>query len=110
MKHPFPIYTSRWGHYDHHEIEWTPDGWSFPTFITESANRAEPDGRPAVVETLEHECVGYPKVTEFVLEELWEMRRDGELSEERLGAALAKLAEWISDCERSKPAIEGIIG
>lgn len=109
MKHPFPVYTSRWGHEDHHTIEWTETGWSFPTFITESGNRAGPGGRPAVIDTLEHDCVGYPVQTSFVLEHLWQMRRDGEISEERLGVALSKLAEWISACEGAKPSIEGII-
>ena len=107
------------------ELAFLPDriGYSFPVFVrkrrrtvnyrivcTETCWRVnDGDDRDGLMEILSNEDVSYPITVEAMLENI-RGAAEGGITKKDIQDALLKIAEWISACEKSRPAIEKIIG
>lgn len=100
------IYGRRWQHRDTFHVTRTADGWAFRYMgVKKQGGRdARVGGAPGtgLCELLDRETINYPEELPGYFEYLWESGADG-LDQAGVQAALADLAEWISECEARSP-------
>ena len=93
------IYSRRWGHKDRYSVMRTIEGWSVTMHQERVGNR---EGE-ALIKTLEHDFINYPKNLDMFMLHLWNRADRDEMDVEEMGAHLQSIAEWINLCEQSTP-------
>lgn len=104
------IYTRRWGHYDTYKVIRTEEGWNFKGLMTANTGECDKSCSPHLCNSLDHDCVCYPKQIGEFMEYLWNQAAEG-LTEDEVRESIDMVGEWISSCEMNTPRgiFEGLI-
>lgn len=101
----FPVYTNRWGHEDIYKVKRIYNGW----YVTNIGIRGycTPNGegigeaRGGFIANFNQDYVQYPKSFHYIIETLWELADDTEMSIDELQEKLLDVARLISETEKT---------
>ncbi len=101
----FPIYTNRWGHEDVYKVIRTYNGWSVANIgisgVCDTYGKGLNDSRGGFVANFNQDYVQYPESFHFMINRLWELADESEMSIEELQAKLLNIANLISEVEKT---------
>lgn len=97
----FSVYSRRWGHNDCYQLKRNVDGW-YISFLSHNG-QCDCSGNPYLYKNLEHDFISYPLDLHSYISSIWSHAENGE-SFDVIQCKLKKVANWVSNCERSAPA------
>jgi len=98
----FSVYTKRWGHEDKYSMKRTKTGWTVSHFgIQGDCNK---EGFPYLFKNLDQDFVSYPRDLGSYVWSIWETAERG-LTKAEVQALITQVANWVSQCERTKPKV-----
>ncbi len=97
----FRVFSNRWGRDDTYKVKRTKDGWD----ITHLAigGPCDKGGQPSLFRNLQQDSIQFPAKLDGWMEWLWNQAAEQGLSDVQVQAALQKLADWVSQTEKSAP-------
>lgn len=98
----FRIYTRRFKGYDNYHVQRTATGWHVEHLSY--AGDCDTEGKPVLFAVLDHDSVSYPHNLDYQMYDLWRAANEMGLTHDQVQQKLNAIAEWVSTCERSRPA------
>jgi len=98
----FVVYSRRWSHNDSYEIKKTDKGW-FVTHLTIKGD-CDKQGKPYLMENLDHDCINYPEALGEYLEYVWDKSTEENWTEDKIQEKLNEVSEWTIAVEKSSPS------
>lgn len=110
----FPVYTNRWGHEDIYSVKRTYKGWYVSNLAI--SGESKPNGKGfsygdededddstggGFIDNFNQDYVEYPKSFHYIIERLWEMADQTEMSINELQEKLLEVARLISEVEKT---------
>ena len=97
----FKVYSSRWGHDDTYKVKRTELGWIISNIAI--GGPCDKGGRPFLYMNFRQDSIHYPEGLDGWMEWLWKQAAEEGLTQPQVQAALQRLADWVSNTEKSRP-------
>lgn len=100
------FFTKHWQYIEHYKITRTEKGWDIRVLSDSySSNKSM---SPELNHLLDNDGVCYPKDINLFFEWLWDKAAEEGLTKAKVQAAINKIGNWISECEKNAPR-DGVI-
>jgi len=101
----FEVYNNRRDNVLTYRVHKTEEGWHIK-HIAINGN-CKPDGSPYFYSNFSQDSIAYPNQFGRYLEHIWEKIESEEIDREGAQKMLQELADWVTACEKSRPAWPG---
>lgn len=98
----FQLYTNRWGHYDLYELKRTENGW-YVNHMSYNGEDSLHEEMQVLYSAMKHDSISFPLNVDSYLSSIWMRAQDEGLTHEQVQDMLNRVAEWISQTEKSAP-------
>jgi len=102
----FNVYTNRWGHEDIYKVKRIYNGWyvyhqSIGGFCSPDGKGLNEDSDGGFIANFDQDYVEYPDKFHYVIERLWNLADETEMSIQELQQKLSEVAKLISEVEKT---------
>ena len=100
----FKIYSKKHNHSFYYKLVRIKEGWYFKHEVITLQGKCDPEGHPYLINSFKQDNISYPDRLPFMIGCI--SRHAEDLTKEQIQEKINELAEWASNCEKTKPSWE----